>query len=84
MLMDCGTPEPPAAPLLPVSLAMVNPAMKATSVAFERMRIHEMLVVTATMLEMIPTRPFLGNLCLIFPYYTWSVLRPNGRALARA
>ena len=59
MLMNCGTPEPPAAPSQLVSLAMVNLATKAFHV-LEKMTVHEILV--ATMLEMIPTRPFLGNL----------------------
>ena len=64
MLMDCGAPEPLAAPLLPVSLAMVTLATKATTVSLGEMTVHETLVATATMLEMIPTRPFLGNLDL--------------------
>ena len=59
MLMDCDTPEQLAAPLLPVSLA--NLATKATSVSLGEMTVHETLVATATLLEMIP---FLGNLDL--------------------
>ena len=44
MLMDCGTPEPPAVLSPPVSLAMVDLATKATSVSFDK-------IDTATMLE---------------------------------
>ena len=62
MLMECGTPEPPAAPSLPISLAMVNVATKANSFVFEKLALHKTLVATATMLEMIPKRYFLGNL----------------------
>ena len=64
MLVDCGTPESPAAPSLPISLAMVNVAMKANSFVFKKLTLHKTLVATATMLEMIPKRYFLGNLDL--------------------
>ena len=64
MLMECGTPESPAAPLLPISLAMVNLAMKANSVVFKKLALHKTLVATAPMLEKIPKRYFLGNLDL--------------------
>ena len=62
MLMECGTPESPAAPSLPISLAMVNVAMKANSFFFEKLALHKTLVATAPMLEKIPKRYFLGNL----------------------
>ena len=62
MLMDCSTPQSPAAPSLPISLAMVNVAMKANSFVFKKLALHKTLVATATMLEMIPKRYFLGNL----------------------
>ena len=53
MLMDCGTPESPAAPSLPISLAMVNLAMKANSVVFKILAVHKTLVATAAMLHTI-------------------------------
>ena len=63
MLMECGTPESPAALSLPISLAMVNVAMKANSFFFfEKLALHKTLVATAPMLEKIPKRYFLGNL----------------------
>ena len=58
ILMDCGTPEPPAALSLPISLAMVNLAMKTKSVVLKKLAVHKTLVVTATMLHMIPNRYF--------------------------
>ena len=64
MLMDCGTPESPAALSLPISLALVNVAMKANSFVFEKLALQKTLVATSTMLEMIPKRYFLGNLDL--------------------
>ena len=62
MLMDCGTPESPAAPALPISLAMVNLAMKPNSIVFKKLAVHKTLVATATMLHMIPKQHLLGNL----------------------
>ena len=62
MLMDYGTLESPAAPSLPISLAMVNVARKANSIVFKKLAVHKTLVATATTLEMIPKRYFLGNL----------------------
>ena len=64
MLMECGTPESPAAPSLPISLAMVNVAMKANSFFFEKLALHKTLVANAPMLEKMPKRYFLGNLDL--------------------
>ena len=54
MLMDCSTPESPAALSLPVSFAVVYVTMKANSIVFKKLAVHKTLVVTATMLEMIP------------------------------
>ena len=62
MWMECGTPESPAAPSLPILLAMVNVATKANSFVFEKLALHITLVATAPMLEKIPKRYFLGNL----------------------
>ena len=62
MLMDCGTPESPGAPSLPISLAMVNLAMKANSFVFKILAVHKTLVATVAMLHTIPKRYFLGNL----------------------
>ena len=62
MLMDCDTPESPAAPSLPISLVMVNVATKANSIVFKKLAVHKTLVAIATMLEMIPKRYFLGTL----------------------
>ena len=62
MLMECGTPESPADPSLPISLAMVNVATKANSFFPEKLALHKTLVATAPMLEKIPKRYILGNL----------------------
>ena len=48
MLMDCSTPESPAALSLPISLAMVNLATKANSVVFKKLAVYKTLVATAT------------------------------------
>ena len=43
MLMECGTPESPAAPSLPISLAMVNVATKANSFFPEKLALLPIL-----------------------------------------